>query len=102
MGLGAPLYQFDNLKSSRRAHSLCARPHAAHACCKGVGMTDNPLGVVRGAAAIAKAVGLKPRRAYYLLERGLLPARKEGATWTTTIDRLRRFYEYEEENGNGR
>src|SRR5215831_5466505 len=48
---------------------------------------------IRGAAAIAAAIGVSPRRAYWLLERGVLPAVKEGATWTSTLDRLRRFYE---------
>jgi hypothetical protein len=56
-------------------------------------VSNNPLGVVRGAAAIGAAIGVSPRRAYWLLERGVLPAVKEGSTWTSTLDRLRRFYE---------
>jgi hypothetical protein len=56
-------------------------------------LKDNPLGVLRGAPEIAKAIGTTPRRAYYLLEKGLLPAVKEGALWTTTVSRLRQFYE---------
>ena len=56
-------------------------------------MSNNPLGIVRGAAAIGAAIGVSPRRAYWLLERGVLPAVKEGSTWTSTLDRLRRFYE---------
>jgi hypothetical protein len=54
---------------------------------------ENPLGVVRGAPAIARAIGTTPRRAYYLLENGVLPAVKEGSIWTCTLDALRRFYE---------
>ena len=54
---------------------------------------SNPLGVVRGAPAIGKTIGATTRRAYYLLESGVLPAVKEGNIWTTTLERLRRFYE---------
>jgi hypothetical protein len=56
-------------------------------------VSNNPLGVLRGAAAIGRVIGVNPRRAYWLLERGVLPAVKEGSTWTSTLDRLRRFYE---------
>jgi hypothetical protein len=56
-------------------------------------VSNNPLGVVRGAAAIGRAIGVSPRRAYYLLENGVLPGRKEGNLWTSTIDLLKRFYE---------
>jgi len=55
-----------------------------------------------GAAAIAKFIGVKVRRAFYLLEKGLIPARKlgkseekKGSTWVTTKTRLRRHF-----NGN--
>jgi hypothetical protein len=54
---------------------------------------DNPLGVLRGAPEIAKAIGTTPRRAYYLLENGVIPGVKEGNLWTRTLDRLRQFYE---------
>jgi hypothetical protein len=63
---------------------------------------NNPIGVVRGAAAIARAVGATPRRTYYLLENGLLPAVKEGNTWVSTLDRLRRFYEGEQQRSRSR
>jgi hypothetical protein len=52
----------------------------------------NPLKIVRGVAAIAKATNMTPRRAYHLLGSGLLPASKEGNLWVTTMDRLRDFY----------
>jgi hypothetical protein len=55
--------------------------------------TENPLGLLRGAPEIARAIGVTPRRAYWLLERGVLPATKEGNIWVSTLDRLRRFYE---------
>jgi len=54
---------------------------------------DNPLGVLRGAPEIGRAIGVSPRRAYYLLERGVIPGVKEGNIWTCTLDRLRQFYE---------
>jgi hypothetical protein len=53
------------------------------------------LGVLRGAREIAKAINTNERRAFYLLEKGIIPARKEGNTWTSTIGQLRRFYEGE-------
>ena len=52
----------------------------------------NPLRIVRGVAAIAKATNMTPRRAYHLLGQGRLPASKEGSVWATTMDRLRDFY----------
>jgi hypothetical protein len=57
---------------------------------------ENEFEVIRGADAIAKAIGMNPRRAYWLLEKGLLPAVKEGQIWATTRDRLRRFYSGEQ------
>jgi hypothetical protein len=56
-------------------------------------VNENPLGILRGAPEIAKAIRTTPRRAYYLLEKGIIPGVKEGAIWTCTIDRLRQFYE---------
>jgi hypothetical protein len=56
-------------------------------------LNENPLGVLRGAPEIAKAIGTTPRRAYYLLENKILPGVKEGNLWTCTLDSLRRFYE---------
>jgi len=52
----------------------------------------NPLKIVRGDDAIAKATNMTSRRAYHLLSHGLLPASKEGSQWVTTMDRLRDFY----------
>jgi hypothetical protein len=53
---------------------------------------DNPLGIVRGVKAIARAINSSERRAYHLLQTGILPASKEGAIWVTTVGRLRAFY----------
>ena len=64
-------------------------------------VSENPLGVLRGAAEIAKAIGTTPRRAYWLLENNAIPATKEGdRLWVTTIDRLRAFYDGSQ-NGGG-
>jgi hypothetical protein len=52
----------------------------------------NPLRIVRGVAAIARATNMTPRRVYHLLSNGQLPASKEGSLWVTTMDRLRDFY----------
>jgi hypothetical protein len=37
-----------------------------------------------GAAAIASAIGIDKRRAYYLLERKKIPARQIGRTWVAS------------------
>jgi hypothetical protein len=58
---------------------------------------DRPLW---GAEAIGREAGLiddagnvDERKAYYLLERGILPATKAGRAWVTTGRRLRRFFD---------
>jgi hypothetical protein len=51
-------------------------------------MSEKDFEVLRGADAIAQATGLTPRRAYWLLEKGILPASKEGRLWVTTRDRF--------------
>jgi hypothetical protein len=63
---------------------------------------SNPLKIVRGVAAIAKATNMTPRRAYHLLGQGRLPASKEGSLWVTTMDRLRDFYGGGGEKQSGR
>ena len=40
--------------------------------------------VVWGAANIGRVINANPRRTFYLLEKGLIPARKIGDTWVTT------------------
>jgi len=61
-------------------------------------MANNPLGILRGASEIAKAIGVSERRVYWLLENNAIPATKEGDRWVTTIDRLRAFYAGEAAN----
>jgi len=51
--------------------------------------------VLRGAQAIADYIGLDVRKCFYALERGHVPAIKEGSQWVTTRSRLRAHY-----NGN--
>jgi hypothetical protein len=48
--------------------------------------------VIRGAEAIARAIGTSRRRAYFLCEAGLLPVQKEGAQWVTTRRKLDQHY----------
>jgi hypothetical protein len=54
---------------------------------------ENDFEIIRGAHAIAKAIGETERRTYYLLEAGVLPASKELRVWVTTRERLKRFYD---------
>ena len=42
---------------------------------------DSP---VWGAAAIGKLIGRNPRQCFYLLERGIIPAKKVGNLWVTS------------------
>lgn len=37
--------------------------------------------LLKGAKGAAKALGLTPREIYYLLDQGLIPARKIGGRW---------------------
>lgn len=41
-----------------------------------------------GASAIASAIGVPRRRAYYLLEQRLIPARKVGDSWVAERSKL--------------
>jgi hypothetical protein len=47
------------------------------------------LDVLWGADAIGVYLNVPRRRAFYLLERGFIPARKIGATWQSTKGELR-------------
>jgi hypothetical protein len=44
---------------------------------------------IKGAKAIGQALGISEQRAFYALERGLIPATKFGRQWLTTRRRLR-------------
>jgi hypothetical protein len=48
--------------------------------------------IIRGADAIGAFIGLDPRQTFYNLQRGVIPATKEGRLWVTTKSRLRRHY----------
>jgi hypothetical protein len=48
--------------------------------------------ILRGADAIAAFLGLGRRQAFYFLQKGEIPAVKEGSAWVTTKSRLRRHY----------
>jgi len=45
--------------------------------------------VVWGAANIGRVINRPPRQTFYLLEKGLLPARKIGDAWVSTRTELR-------------
>jgi hypothetical protein len=49
--------------------------------------------LLRGVDAIAEYIGDSTRRTYYKLERGYLPAGKEGATWIASKSALRTHFE---------
>jgi len=46
-----------------------------------------------GAKAIGDELGLSERKAFYLLEKGLIPARKIGRIWVSTRKELRSLVE---------
>jgi hypothetical protein len=48
--------------------------------------------ILRGADAIAAFLGLSLRQAFHFLQRGQIPAVKEGSAWVTTKSRLIRHY----------
>ncbi|RWK33801.1 MAG: DNA-binding protein [Mesorhizobium sp.] len=51
------------------------------------------LDLVWGAAAIGRELGLKnDRQAFYILEKGLLPAKKVGCQWVTSRHAIRRYF----------
>jgi hypothetical protein len=45
--------------------------------------------LIWGAAAIAAELGVEERRAFYLLDQRLIPARKIGALWCASRQQLR-------------
>lgn len=48
--------------------------------------------LVWGAAEIGKEINRKPRQTFYMLESGLLPARKVGNQWVAERGKLRAFF----------
>ncbi len=56
--------------------------------------------LLTGAVQIAAFVGVEPRRAFYLLERGHLPAFKIGAKWHARKSTLRAHFAKLDANGS--
>ena len=50
---------------------------------------DSPDDVIWGASNIGKFLNCNARRAFYLLEKGLIPGRKIGDLWVSTKPELR-------------
>lgn len=50
------------------------------------------LDLIWGVKAIAAELGIPERRAFYLVENGRLPAKKEGRLWVSSRSALRRHY----------
>lgn len=50
------------------------------------------LDIIWGAKAIAKALNLTDRQAFYLLESGELPVRKVGGKWCASRSKLQEFF----------
>jgi len=46
---------------------------------------------VWGAAAIGAVINKSPTQTFYLLERGLLPAKKVRRQWTSTVEELQQL-----------
>ena len=53
--------------------------------------SNNELELVWTAAAIAALIGRSERQTFHLLEKGILPARKIGGTWTVSKNKIRSF-----------
>jgi hypothetical protein len=58
-------------------------------------LTDQKLDLVWGAEAIAAELGVGIRRAFYLLEKGSLPAKKVQGRWVIERGRLHAFFTQE-------
>lgn len=54
---------------------------------------DDPLDLIWGAEAIAKAIHRTRRQTFHLLETGQLPARKSGGQWVVSRRRLQQYFE---------
>jgi hypothetical protein len=54
-------------------------------------MNDKRLKPVWGAEKIAEVLGVSLRKGFYLLEKGLVPARKVGGSWESTEGELEDF-----------
>jgi hypothetical protein len=59
---------------------------------KRIGANDGDV-IIWGAKDIASVINTTPKRAFNLLEKGELPAKKVGGRWCTTRHRLRKHFE---------
>jgi len=50
---------------------------------------DNPVEIIWGAMRIGQFINCNTRKAFYLLEKGMIPGRKIGDTWVSTKAELR-------------
>jgi len=58
-------------------------------------VSDLAADILRGAEAIGRFIGCKDKRkAFYLLSRGLIPARKEGGECASSRTALRKHYQF--------
>jgi hypothetical protein len=55
-------------------------------------MDKNDLDLLWGAEAIGKAIGVNPRKAFHLLERKAIPAKKVGGRWVGSRRGLHKFF----------
>ena len=58
---------------------------------------SNNLDLVWGADRIGEVLGASTRKAFHLLESGLIPARKVGNRWVAERSKLREFFLESEE-----
>ncbi|PWJ79793.1 excisionase family DNA binding protein [Pseudaminobacter salicylatoxidans] len=54
--------------------------------------TSKSFNLIWGAGAIADELGCDRRRAFYLLEKGEIPAKKVGGKWVVRRDELHAFF----------
>lgn len=54
-----------------------------------------PLDLIWGADAIAKAIGRSERQAKHMLAKGDIPGRKTGGRWVASLSKLRQHFEQE-------
>ena len=54
--------------------------------------------LLTGAEEIAKFLNVNPRRAFHLLEKGLIPGFRLGKRWCARRSRLTRFFEEQEQH----
>ena len=57
---------------------------------------SNNLDLIWGAEAIGREINASRRRTFYLLQQGLIPAKKVGESWVASRTTLRRYFLGEE------